>query len=82
MTDSRALTVAWLALTALTLAGWWLGHHVVGERALWPVLALTALKGRCVALRFMGLDAAPAWLRRAVLLWLFALLLFVGLNLS
>ena len=75
------LTAAWLVLTGLTLAGGGLAGLPESSLAQGAVLALAAIKGRCVALRFMGLEHAPAWLRRAVLGWLFGVVGFIAFTL-
>ena len=75
------LTAAWLVLIGLTLAGGGLAGLQDSSFAHGAVLALAAIKGRCVALRFMGLEHAPAWLRRAVLGWLFGVVGFIAFTL-
>ncbi|MCR6665268.1 MAG: cytochrome C oxidase subunit IV family protein [Methyloversatilis sp.] len=75
------LTAAWLALIGLTLAGGGLAGLQESSLAHGAVLALAAIKGRCVALRFMGLEHAPAWLRRTVLGWLFGVVGFIAFTL-
>lgn len=76
-----------IARTALLLlAGTALTWHV-GEAppAGWPrwavlllVFGLAFVKGRWVALRFMGLEHAPAVWRRAVMGWLVAVVLGIA----
>jgi hypothetical protein len=78
---SGRLTAAWLLLVGLTLAGGILADQQGARLTEGAVLALAAFKGRCVALRFMGLEHAPAWLRRAVLGWLFGVVGFIAYTL-
>jgi hypothetical protein len=75
------LTTAWLVLVGLTLAGGGLADLQASLLTQGSVLALAAYKGRCVVLRFMGLEHAPAWLRRTVLGWLFGVVGFIALTL-
>lgn len=79
---TRPLTVAWLMLVALTLAGGWLAGHQASAVTHGAVLALAAIKGRCVVLRFMGLKNGPVWLRRSVLGWLFGVIGFIAFTLA
>ncbi|MDP3871027.1 MAG: cytochrome C oxidase subunit IV family protein [Methyloversatilis sp.] len=78
--NSRAQTLAWLALSALTLAGWWLGPYASGRWANWGLLSLTAFN--LLIRHFMELGNAPAWLRLPVLGWLFGMLAFIAIMLS
>lgn len=68
-----------LAGTALT---WRVGEAPPAGWPRWAVLllvfGLAFVKGRWVALRFMGLDQAPALWRRAVLGWLLAVVLGIA----
>lgn len=73
------LTATWLALLALTLLAWWLGHQANFPATqqhwlLWVVLLLSAIKGQWVIDRFMGMRTAPWALRLAVSGWLLAVL--------
>lgn len=76
---TRALTVAWLALCAITVLSWWLAPgHARGPASASVPLTVTAitlafLKGRVIMRSFMEVRFAPAWLRRATDAWLVAL---------
>ena len=61
---------AWLALLALTLAGWWLGHGATGPWIGLAVLGLTAVKGQWLIDRFMELRQAPVLFRLLLSGWL------------
>lgn len=78
-TQTRAITAAWLILTAITVAFWWLapGHGSGGVSASVPVTvavaALGFVKGRMIIRYFMAVRTAPRWLRWATDGWLVAL---------
>lgn len=78
--STRSITLAWLALTAITIASWWLAPaHVAGTvQASTPitavVLALTFVKCRLIIRHFMEVRTAPAWLKHATDGWLTVLL--------
>ncbi|BBX69210.1 cytochrome C oxidase subunit IV family protein [Mycolicibacterium psychrotolerans] len=76
---TRALTVAWLALCAITVISWWLAPgHASGTASASVPLTVTAItlgfvKGRVIVRSFMEVRFAPAWLRRATDGWLVTL---------
>lgn len=81
---TRSLTLTWLGLVTLTLAGWWLGHQPVpgmvqSSWLLWVVLLLSAIKGHWVIDRFMGMGRAPLVFRLAVNGWLVTILCAIAL---
>lgn len=71
-TDSRAATLVWLALIAISLAGYSAGS-VPGRRAvLAAALLLTLIKGQLIVDHFMGLRRVrPVW-RIMMSAWLVA----------
>lgn len=75
-TGARAMTWAWLALTAITVGSWWLApaHYTGTVTASTPitvlVLALTLIKSRVIMRYFMEVRSAPRWLQRACDGWL------------
>jgi hypothetical protein len=75
--SERAITVVWLALSAITVASWWLAHGDGGAVASVPitlaVVALAAVKGRLIIRYFMEVRGAPRWLRWATDAWLVGL---------
>ena len=77
--STRAITFAWLALSAITVISWWLapGHSGGHASASIPLtvaaVALGAIKGRVIIRYFMEVRHAPAWLRRATDAWLVVL---------
>ena len=64
------LTFSWLALLALTLLGWWLGHYTEGSWLLWAIILLSAIKGQWLIDHFMGLARGPKLFRAIVSGWL------------
>ncbi|MGE2715078.1 cytochrome C oxidase subunit IV family protein [Mycolicibacterium litorale] len=74
--SARAMTWAWIALTAITVGSWWLApahfSDVVAPSV--PittlVLVLTFVKARVIMRYFMEVRTAPRWLRRACDGWL------------
>ena len=82
--SSRALTLAWLVLLAITATTWWLGggHLQTASGSMVPVLvlcALTFVKGLLVSLEFLELRHAPALWRWLVCGWLTVVLLLIAL---
>ena len=82
--SSRALTLAWLVLLAITATTWWLGggHLQTASGSMVPVLllcALTFVKGMLVSLEFLELRHAPALWRWLVCGWLAVVLLLIAL---
>lgn len=82
--SSRALTLAWLVLLAITATTWWLGggHLQTASGSMVPVLllcALTFVKGMLVSLEFLELRHAPALWRWLVCGWLAMVLLLIAL---
>ncbi|AKS31335.1 cytochrome C oxidase subunit IV family protein [Mycolicibacterium goodii] len=81
--NTRSITWAWLALTAITIGSWWLAPaHITGTvragtaiTAL--VLALTLVKCRLIFRHFMEVSTAPRWLRHATDAWLVVLVVSV-----
>lgn len=78
-TESRAVTSAWLALSAITMLSWWLapGHSGGHAEASIPITVVAILLGmvkcRMIIRYFMEVRAAPRWLRRGTDAWLVAL---------
>lgn len=75
----RAITYAWAALCAITIASWWLapGHST---NTATPSIAITTavvllgfVKGRLVIQYFMAIKTAPRWLKLSTGAWLFTL---------
>ena len=82
--SSRALTLAWLVLLAITATTWWLGggRLQTTSGSMVPVLvlcALTFVKGLLVSLEFLELRHAPALWRWLVCGWLAVVLLLIAL---
>lgn len=79
----RGMTLAWLALTAITVASWWLApaHAAAGVAPSIPitamVLALAAVKVRLIFTHFMEVRTAPRWLKVSTGAWLAALIVAV-----
>jgi len=88
--DSRAITVAWLTLSGITVLSWWLapGHPGGGDQAS-PSIVITIaaillafLKCRVIIRYFMEVRSAPRWLRFCtdgwlVLLWVVVLAIYL-----
>lgn len=78
-TQNRAITVAWLALSAITVISWWLapGHSGADAGPSIPItvaaIVLGFVKCRLIIRRFMEVGTAPRWLRQATDAWLVAL---------
>ncbi|CAA0130852.1 Uncharacterised protein [Mycolicibacterium vanbaalenii] len=74
--STRAITVAWLALSAITVVSWWLapGHSGAHASASVPItvaaILLGFIKGRLIIRYFMEVRGAPGWLRHSTDLWL------------
>lgn len=74
--STRAITVAWLVLSAITVVSWWLapGHSGGHASASVPItvaaILLGFVKGRLIIRYFMEVRGAPAWLRHSTDLWL------------
>jgi caa(3)-type oxidase subunit IV len=73
---TRAITYAWLVLTAITIVSWWLAPGHSGGVAV-PNVAITVavvvlgfIKGRLIIRYFMEVRAAPRWLKVATDAWL------------
>jgi hypothetical protein len=77
--SSRAITIAWLILSAITLISWWLapGHSGGLATASVPITVLAVLLGflkcRMIIRSFMEVRHAPSWLRHSTDLWLVVL---------
>lgn len=78
-TDTRAITIAWLALSAITVISWWLAPGHSGGHA-GPSIPLTVaaillgfVKCRVIIRYFMEVRTAPRWLRLSTDGWLVAL---------
>ena len=78
-TGLRPITIAWIALCAITIASWCLApaHSRVAAVASVPitvaVVVFGAVKSRLIIRYFMEVRTAPRWLRLATDLWLIAL---------
>lgn len=77
--STRAITSAWLVLSAITVLSWWLapGHTGAHATASIPItvaaILLGFIKGRLIIRYFMEVRSAPRWLRRSTDLWLVVL---------
>ncbi|GAB3236811.1 cytochrome C oxidase subunit IV family protein [Mycolicibacterium hippocampi] len=77
--STRAITAAWLVLSAITVVSWWLapGHSEDHASASVPItvtaILLGFIKGRVIIRYFMEVRDAPRWLRHSTDLWLAAL---------
>lgn len=78
-TGTRAITVAWLALSAITLISWWLAPGHSGGQAV-PSIPITVavvvlgfVKCRMIIRYFMEVRTAPRWLGRSTDAWLLVL---------
>ena len=74
---SRAITYAWILLSAITVLSWWLapGHdHDGPATASVPITVAVVLlgfvKGRLIIRYFMEVRTAPRWLKAATDVWL------------
>ena len=79
----RAITYAWVVLSAITVASWWLApDHSAGVATASAsisiaVIALGFIKSRMIIRYFMEVRTAPRWLKLATDGWLAALWLGV-----
>jgi hypothetical protein len=77
--STRAITVAWLILSAITVMSWWLapghagGHTTASIPITVAAILLGFIKGRMIIRYFMEVRSAPRWLRRSTDLWLVVL---------
>ncbi|BBY14999.1 cytochrome C oxidase subunit IV family protein [Mycolicibacterium litorale] len=75
----RAVTVAWLALAAITVLSWWLApahsHGPVTSSVpiTLAVAALAVIKSRLIIRYFMEVRHAPRWLQLSTDAWLLVL---------
>jgi hypothetical protein len=78
-TERRAITVAWLALSAITVISWWLapGHSEGHAGPSIPITVAAILLGfvkcRIIIGFFMEVRTAPPWLRHSTDAWLVVL---------
>lgn len=79
MSESRAITVVWLALSAITVVSWWLapGHSGGHAGASLPItvvaIVLGFVKCRLIIRYFMEVKTSPKWLRHSTDAWLVTL---------
>lgn len=78
-TGKRTLTVAWLALSAITVISWWLAPGHSGDPPV-PSIPITVavvvlgfVKCRMIIRYFMEVRTAPRWLGRSTDAWLLVL---------
>lgn len=77
--STRAITIAWTVLCALTIGTWWLSPAHSGLAAVASVsisvavVVLGFIKGRLIIRYFMEVRTAPRWLRLATDGWLLVL---------
>lgn len=77
--STRAITVAWVVLSAITVLSWWLapGHSEGPATASIPItvaaIALGVVKSRVIIRYFMEVRSAPRWLRHSTDVWLVVL---------
>jgi hypothetical protein len=75
-TRTRAITVAWLALSGITVISWWLapghsgGHAAPSVPITVAAILLGFVKCRIIIGYFMEVRTAPVWLRRSTDAWL------------
>jgi hypothetical protein len=74
-TDEKTLAITWIALSAVTLAAWWLGSNSAGAPAsnaaiTYAVILMAGIKVRVIVSYFMEARHAPARLRRWLDGWL------------
>jgi caa(3)-type oxidase subunit IV len=80
VTDVRRITWVWIALSAITIGTWWLGHasndpsSATRAAVTIAALAIAGVKVHLVIENFMEVRTAPRWLRVATLAWLVVLL--------
>ena len=76
---TRAITVVWVALSAITVVSWWLapGHSGGHAAASIPITVAAVLLGfvkcRMIIRYFMEVRTAPRWLRLGTDAWLVVL---------
>ncbi|GFG51177.1 prokaryotic cytochrome C oxidase subunit IV family protein [Mycolicibacterium agri] len=78
--STRAITYAWVVLSAITVLSWWLAPGQHPERPVDPSVPITVavvvlgfIKGRMIIAYFMEVRTAPRWLKIATDAWLFVL---------
>ncbi|KWX68152.1 cytochrome C oxidase subunit IV family protein [Mycobacterium sp. NAZ190054] len=77
--QNRAITLAWLGLSAITLLSWWLapghsgGHADPSVPITVAAILLGFVKCRMIIRYFMEVRTAPRWLRRGTDAWLVVL---------
>lgn len=75
-TNVLRINVVWIALSAITLLSWALGSAregadlVTSKPITVGVLAIGAIKARCILQYFMEVHTGPLWLRRFADIWL------------
>ena len=78
-TVNKRLFLAWLALSAITVASWWIGSRhghaafEINAGITYGVILMATLKVRVIAWEFMEVRHAPSWLRRLMNAWLLVL---------
>ena len=75
--SSRAITYAWVILSAITVVSWWLAPGQHPQRHVDPSVPITVavvvlgfIKGRMIISYFMEVRTAPRWLMIATDTWL------------
>lgn len=87
-TETRAMTVAWLGLSAVTVISWWLapgrsaGHAGTSIPITVAAILLGFVKCRVIIRYFMEVRTAPRWLRLStdgwlVMLWAAVLVIYL-----
>jgi hypothetical protein len=77
--ETRAVTIVWIVLCAITIGTWWLSpaHSAVAAVAsvsiTVAVVILGFIKSRLIIRHFMEVRTAPRWLRLATDGWLVVL---------
>ena len=77
--DTRAVTIVWIVLCAITVGTWWLSPAnstvaaVASTSITAAVIVLGFIKGRLIIRYFMEVRTAPRWLRLATDGWLLVL---------
>jgi hypothetical protein len=74
-TETRAITVAWLVLSAITVISWWLAPGHGGQASASIPITVAAIllgfvKSRMIIRYFMEVRTAPRWLRNSTDAWL------------
>ena len=76
----RRATIIWLLLIVATVATWTLGEQgAAGPKVAGVLFAIAFLKGRAIALDFMGLKHAPLLWRLLAEGWLVLVCALIGL---